>query len=284
MNKPAEPLAPPRDLAERPRPAGRARPGEFRIGLAALLVTLLTVHGFYALHVRPVAQALLERAHATRLADPTYVAPRSLYVLVMDYEQEVEFVLVLWAFALAAVKWRAQLRERLGPAAALPAGGFAALQPCEAAEQARRIEALPDEQRELLAPRAAIAALARFGATHDIAAAADAAHAVCSAESDRLESEMSMLRYIAWAIPAIGFVGTLRGIGDALSRARAPLVTDIFAVSEGLGVAFNATVLALVLSILLMFVLHQLQLLQERLVLDTGTFLDQRLIRHLAVP
>lgn len=31
-------------------------------------------------------------------------------------------------------------------------------------------------------------------------------------KADEMDSEMSMIRYIAWAIPSIGFVGTVRGI------------------------------------------------------------------------
>jgi biopolymer transport protein ExbB/TolQ len=56
---------------------------------------------------------------------------------------------------------------------------------------------------------------------------------------------------------------------------------DISGVTEGLGVAFNSTLIALLLSILLMFLLQQLQTVQERHVLDTETWLDQRVIRNL---
>ena len=48
--------------------------------------------------------------------------------------------------------------------------------------------------------------------------------------------------------------------------------------------AFNSTFVALVVSIVLMFVLHQLQLVQDRLVLDCQTYCDERMIRHLRVP
>ena len=50
-----------------------------------------------------------------------------------------------------------------------------------------------------------------------------------------------------------------------------------------LGVAFNSTLIALLLSILLMFLMQQLQQAQERRVLDTETWLDQRVIRNLQV-
>ena len=51
----------------------------------------------------------------------------------------------------------------------------------------------------------------------------------------------------------------------------------------GLGVAFNSTLVALLLSIVIMFMMHQLQLLQERLVLDAQNYCDVNLVRHLQV-
>jgi hypothetical protein len=48
-----------------------------------------------------------------------------------------------------------------------------------------------------------------------------------------------------------------------------------------LGVAFNSTFIALVISIVLMFFIHQLQHMQERLVLDTESWCDENLISRL---
>ena len=69
--------------------------------------------------------------------------------------------------------------------------------------------------------------------------------------------------------------------GDALAQAHKAVTGDIAGVTEGLGVAFNSTLAALLISIVLMFLLHQLQQAQERLVLDSETYLDRNLIRHL---
>ena len=92
-----------------------------------------------------------------------------------------------------------------------------------------------------------------------------------------------MIRYLAWAIPSIGFIGTVRGIGRALSLAYQAVEGDITGVTESLGVAFNSTFVALLLSLVLMFLVHQLQLMQERLVLESESYCDDRLIQHLAV-
>ena len=92
-----------------------------------------------------------------------------------------------------------------------------------------------------------------------------------------------MVRYIAWAIPSIGFIGTVRGIGQALAQAHEAVRGDIAGVTASLGVAFNSTFIALLISIVIMFFVHQLQQTQERLVLDSQNYIDQRLIRHLHI-
>ena len=56
---------------------------------------------------------------------------------------------------------------------------------------------------------------------------------------------------------------------------------DIAGVTQSLGVAFNSTFIALLISIFLMFLVYQLQLLQERLVFDTQAYVDDKLIRHM---
>ena len=153
--------------------------------------------------------------------------------------------------------------------------------PEDAREYSRALEALPEQEQDYLLPRTLLSALQRFATTGNIQAVSDTIKESCETESDRLDSEMSMVRYIAWAIPSIGFIGTVRGIGDALGQAYKAVEGDISGVTVSLGVAFNSTFVALVLSIIIMFCLHQLQLSQERLVLDCQRYADRRLLRFL---
>jgi biopolymer transport protein ExbB/TolQ len=90
-----------------------------------------------------------------------------------------------------------------------------------------------------------------------------------------------MLRYLVWAIPSIGFIGTVRGIGVALQRADQALQGDISGVTSALGVAFNSTLVALFVSILLMLLIHLLQGGQEGLILRLQTFCREQLIDKL---
>ena len=75
----------------------------------------------------------------------------------------------------------------------------------------------------------------------------------------------------------------MRGIGESLQQAHKAVEGDVSGVVSGLGIAFNSTLVALALSIFVMFMLHQIQLRQERAVLDTEEFLDENVIRQMMV-
>ena len=51
--------------------------------------------------------------------------------------------------------------------------------------------------------------------------------------------------------------------------------------TESLGVAFNSTLIALIISIVVMFLVYRLQLAQERYVLDAEAYCEEKLVRHL---
>ena len=250
--------------------------------VATLVFSFLIVHVPYTLEVRPRARAVLEAQARQMRENPEFIQERSWWVIIKDPEQEWEFILCLWALFIMGAKWRTSTRERgLLESDPVPVAPGARILPEDAREYARQVQALPEPERRLLLPRASLAALNRFRATRSIQDASTTAREVCAAESDRLDSELAMIRYIAWAIPSIGFIGTVRGIGDALTQAHRAVQGDISGVTEALGVAFNSTFVALLLSLALMFVLHQLQLKQERQVLDTESYVDEHLLVNL---
>jgi biopolymer transport protein ExbB/TolQ len=255
---------------------------EFAVQALSLLAAVVLVHGLYVTVVWPRSESILATQKAKMQVDPEYVQERSIWVILRDYEQESEIVLMLWALAIIGYKALLLKRERrLLDRDLVALGEGMRILPQDAREHARHVEALPEEDRETLVPRVMRSALHRFGATGNIADASAAARSVFDGEADRLDSELSLLRYIAWAIPAIGFIGTVRGIGEALTQAHRAVQGDISGVTEALGVAFNSTFIALLLSLALMFVLHQLQLKQERQVLDTESYVDERLLANL---
>ncbi len=255
---------------------------EFLYQIVSLIVILILVHSAYVGIVRPRGDAILAQQAEALQKDKASVPERSIYLLIYDWEQEAEIILALWAVAIMGFKWMTVLRQRaLLNRDFIPLAEGVRILPEDTRELARQVQALPEEQRRALLPRALLAGLQRFHTTHSVQNVASAVHAYCESEGERLESELSMIRYIAWAIPSIGFLGTVRGIGDALNQAHQAIEGDIFGVTRSLGVAFNSTLIALLVSLLLMFILHQLQLLQERFVLDTEGYCEEKLTQRL---
>ncbi len=257
-------------------------PIEFIYQLFSLIIAVIVVHGIYVSVIRPSAREELEAQAVQINTNPNYVPERSAYIVLKDYEQEACFVLMLWAMSLMGYKALNTVRERRVMMLDLvPINQGTSILPEDAREYSRPIQALAEEQQRYLLPRALLTALHRFRSTRNIQDVSNSVRATCESENERLDSELSMIRYIAWAIPSIGFLGTVRGIGQALAQAHQAAQGDIAGVTQSLGVAFNSTFVALLISIVVMFLVYQLQLAQERLVLDAESYCDSRLIQHL---
>ena len=255
---------------------------EFIFQLFALLIAVIVVHAAYVGVIRPSADAQLQQQIERQAAGEDFIPERTLAVVIRDFEQETCFILLIWALAIMGYKGRRTVQEnRILERRLLDIPEGTSVLPEDARVYSRSLEALPNEEQDLLLPRTLLSALQRFATTGSIQAVSDTIKEQCDIESDRLDTELSMVRYIAWAIPSIGFIGTVRGIGDALGQAYKAVEGDISGVTVSLGVAFNSTFVALVLSIVIMFCLHQLQLSQERLVLDSQRYADKRLLRFL---
>lgn len=257
---------------------------DFLYQLFALFLAFIIVHAIYITVVRPKANALLEEQRIHQVAGEVYEVKRSVFLVIKDYEQEACFMLAIWVFAIMGLKAKLVMEERrLLSKSLLEVTAGTSILPEDARQYSRPLQTLPVEEREYLLPRVLLSALQRFGSTRNIQDVASAVKEICDTESDRLDSELSMIRYIIWAVPSIGFIGTVRGIGEALGQAHKAVEGDIVGVTVSLGIAFNSTFIALIISIFIMFFMHQLQLLQERHVLDTQNYCDINLIRHLQV-
>jgi biopolymer transport protein ExbB/TolQ len=77
-------------------------------------------------------------------------------------------------------------------------------------------------------------------------------------DASRAHAGYGQFRVIVWAIPILGFLGTVIGITmmltGAAELANGPDQSAMFKIFEGLGLKFDTTALALTLSIILMFV------------------------------
>lgn len=104
-----------------------------------------------------------------------------------------------------------------------------------------------------------------------------------------IELKFNMLRYLVWLIPTLGFIGTVIGIALALSEAAnmpdvtasAEIKTWLGLLTTKLGLAFNTTLVALIMSSILVFLLHIVQAREEMALNSTGQYCIDNLINKL---
>ena len=99
-----------------------------------------------------------------------------------------------------------------------------------------------------------------------------------------IDLRYSMVRYVVWAIPTLGFIGTVVGISLALAFAGEVDLQDpslLAELTKRLAVAFNTTLLALVMSALLVLAQHVIQAFEERALNRAGQYCLDNLINRL---
>jgi biopolymer transport protein ExbB/TolQ len=107
-------------------------------------------------------------------------------------------------------------------------------------------------------------------------------------DSARIGGSYTMLKAFLWAIPLLGFIGTVVGLSHAIggmsfgdmSNVDA-IVKSLSAVTSGLGTAFDATLLGLVLAVSLNFPMNALAKSEDEMLNDIDAFCNEVLLPRL---
>jgi len=136
----------------------------------------------------------------------------------------------------------------LGP---IPSGGQS-VDDCE--ELLARLDRLPDSrQRDYLVRRVrdALEHVRRWGSPENLD---EQLRYLADQDAAQLHARYALVRVIIWAIPMLGFLGTVIGLTMAIANLDVKVLEESsLEVVSGLAVAFDTTALALALSLLLMF-------------------------------
>ena len=121
----------------------------------------------------------------------------------------------------------------------------------------------------------------------------DQANALLNSSLELFQHEIdlkyNMMRYMVWLIPTLGFIGTVIGISGALGKAgtlpdmsdEAKLGEWMNGLTDSLSLAFDTTLLALLLSAVLVFLLHVAQGREESALNRAGQYCLDNLINRL---
>lgn len=111
-------------------------------------------------------------------------------------------------------------------------------------------------------------------------------------DSDKLESSYTIIRTFIWAIPILGFIGTVLGIGQAISGFASSLESakDMVTIKntlghvvKGLAFAFDTTFLGLIVSLGVMFPMNVMLRAEQSLINMIDDYYTQHLGRRFRI-
>ncbi len=240
---------------------------------SVLIISALAVHVAYVTYIWPTAEKAIQAAGAAGES-----VPRDWFVIIQNWEQEICIILMLYCITQIILKLRKISKEQFLFTVDL----LDNVEDSSFPEMLDELESLSKQFDESQLLETLKASLRRYKITGDVQNTADAIQTSVEALALRLEAENTMIRYVIWAIPSIGFIGTVRGIGQALSQADEALAGDITSMTASLGIAFNSTFVALIISIILMLLLHSLQRAQDKRLVDIQSYCEEFLVKRIS--
>jgi biopolymer transport protein ExbB/TolQ len=167
----------------------------------------------------------------------------------------VELMLFCCAVSALGAKWlRSRVERQALQVEVLPPWDGRAVPVAEAANLLSGLRRVPGRLQNTFLVQRVRAVLEFLCQRHSAAELDDQMRALLDADAVVLEGSYALTRFITWAIPILGFLGTVLGITQAISGATPEaLENDISQLTGGLSYAFDATALALALTMVTMF-------------------------------
>ncbi len=147
----------------------------------------------------------------------------------------------------------------------------------------RRVDQLTAQHGPFILANMIRAGLSKLGLSRSSLDVRETLKTQAEVDLGRLISSMATLNYLAWAIPAIGFFGTVRGLAGSMTLAGEG-GEQLRIATQHLTIAFDCTLVALGLSLISMFLIHTLQREEESMVIDCQQYCLEHLVNRIYEP
>jgi biopolymer transport protein ExbB/TolQ len=204
--------------------------------------------------------------------------------LLLGPEQIAAYCCFFWALFIFASRYLENFRQRrafrLG---LLPVEEGARILQEDARPLQRKIEQITASHGPFILANMIRQALAKFAVSRSSTDVASAVKTQADVDQGRLVSTMATMNYLAWAIPAIGFFGTVRGLAGSMTLAGQG-GEQVRVATRHLTVAFDCTLVALALSLVVMYLIHVITRDEEALVIDCQQYCLEHLVNRIYEP
>jgi biopolymer transport protein ExbB/TolQ len=204
--------------------------------------------------------------------------------LLLGPEQIASYCCFFWALFIFASRYLENFRQRrafrLG---LLPVEEGARILQEDARPLQRKIEQTTATYGPFILANMIRQALAKFAVSRSSTDVSNAVKTQADVDQGRLVSTMATMNYLAWAIPAIGFFGTVRGLAGSMTLAGQG-GEQVRIATRHLTVAFDCTLVALALSLVVMYLIHVITRDEEALVIDCQQYCLEHLVNRIYEP
>jgi biopolymer transport protein ExbB/TolQ len=200
------------------------------------------------------------------------------------------FFVALWTL-LEKIPLLARERSAFG-LSLLPEATDGVIEAADAQQILNRIGRLTARQKSLLLVTRIRQALLRLNQLGTAEKLDDLLRYRADSDANAIESSYAAPKFIIWAIPVLGFVGTVIGISHGV-QAFSSLIQNaadldglresLKGVTYGLGQAFETTMLALCMSLALMLIMSLLQRKEDRLLAQLDDYCMEHLLHKVRV-
>jgi biopolymer transport protein ExbB/TolQ len=204
--------------------------------------------------------------------------------LLLGPEQFACYCCFVWALFIFVCRYAENRRQRrafgLG---LLPTDEGSRILQEDARTLQRQVDQVASRQGPFILANMVRSALAKFALSRSGDDVRETVKTQAEVDQGRLAASMAMLNYLAWAIPAIGFFGTVRGLAGSMTLAGQG-GEQLRIATQHLTVAFDCTLVALALSLVVMFLIHTIQREEESLIFDCQDFCLEHLVNRIYEP
>jgi hypothetical protein len=122
--------------------------------------------------------------------------------------------------------------------------------------------------------------LCRRGSAADLD---DQLRALADNDALAVENSYALIRFITWAIPILGFLGTVLGITEAIAGVTPEVLEQsLSSVTDGLALAFDTTAVALALTMVIMFLSYVTDRAEQGVLEAVDRYADRQLAHRFA--
>ena len=178
-----------------------------------------------------------------------------------------------WSLAILWLKWlKLRLQQRTLKIQVLPDDPEFVLSPLSVEEVTRRIHRSVDDPRQFVLFNRILIALSNLRNLGRVTDVDEILRSQAENDESIMESSYSMLHAFVWAIPVLGFIGTVQGLSDAIggfgkvlasTTELSQIKASLQSVTVGLSVAFETTLEGLVAALVIQLMLTGLKKSEE---------------------